>query len=169
MRPIKSPLESTICRKRIWGTQMLIVWKAEFVIDDGIIDDDHKFLVSTLNQIISTLNRGTDNGAFLYSIRELRDFAIVHFRREERLQEIAAYPDRAQHRCEHGVLVEQLDAIIHQIDSSPRDHSVEDSAALKHFFYRWILGHIIDCDLKIRPFVVGLDTSAERSLQHVAA
>jgi hemerythrin len=148
---------------------MLIVWKDEFVVDEGIIDDDHKFLVSTLNEIIGELNDGATRGAFLARVRELRDFAILHFRREERLQQAAAYPDFAHHRIEHDVLVEQLDTMICRTELLPHGEPVVDVRGLRSFFYRWILGHIIESDLKIRPFVVGLDTSAERSLLQTAA
>ncbi len=143
---------------------MLISWKNNFVIDNGIIDEDHKFLITTLNSIISKLNNHCRVVEFLREVRHLRAFAEMHFRREERLQIQAGYPEIEAHRAEHARLLEQIDAVVQRLGALPPSVVVADYKEMKSFLYRWILVHIIESDVKIRPFVENIDCRDERPL-----
>jgi hemerythrin len=148
---------------------MLIVWKDDFAIDNGVIDEDHQFLIDHINTIIALLNGLAPVDDIIGTIRHLRIFAELHFQREERLQALAGYPAQEAHRAEHRQLLAQLDGILSQIATPSEDVAKAGYARIKSFMYRWILGHIIESDGKIRPFLKTIDSSSELPLVRIAA
>lgn len=146
---------------------MLIVWKDSLAIDNGIIDDDHRFLIERLNAVITALNGRAPREALPRDIRQLRLFAELHFQREERLQAQAGYPGLDAHRAEHRAMLAQLDDMLGELAAVP------DGAAgypqIKSFMYRWLLGHIIESDARIGAFLKAIDSSAELPLVRIAA
>lgn len=143
---------------------MLIVWKEEFVVDRGVIDEDHKFLIENLNGILQKLNTHAPAGIVHEMAGCVRNFAALHFLREERLQEQAGYPGLAEHRDEHRQLLADFDRFLAQFAALPEDAAVADVGEAKKFIYRWILGHILRNDGKLAPYLAKLDTSKEAPL-----
>ena len=132
---------------------MLIKWKSEFAIDNGIIDDDHKEIIGNLNSIIAALLTGTNAGQLVAMIDDLHEVAARHFEREERLQELLNFPDSVVHKAEHLELLESLVQIGKSLRDIPPDMSPEHSGRLKAFLYKWILSHIVHSDLKMQPYL----------------
>jgi hemerythrin-like metal-binding protein len=147
---------------------VLIVWKDGFAIDNGVIDEDHRFLIEHLNAIITALNDQAPIRDVCRDVRQLRMFALLHFDREERLQVLSGYPGLDQHRAEHVELLAQLDGILGQL-TRPGDDAQAAYPAAKSFMYRWLLGHIIESDTKIGAFLKAVDSSAELPLAKIAA
>lgn len=143
---------------------MLITWKESFSIDRGVIDDDHKFLIMTINTVIRRLNQRLPVSFLVRKAVDLRTLAALHFQREERLQELSGYPGRSGHQDEHEKLLAQLDEVVRFLTAQPEGASVADPAELKSFLYGWILGHIIESDQKLKPFVTTLDVNDEPPL-----
>jgi hemerythrin len=147
---------------------MLIVWKDAFAIDNGVIDEDHRFLIEHLNAIVTALNTRAPVEGICRDIRQLRVFAELHFQREERLQALSGYPGLDEHRGEHRDMLAQIDRILAQLTTT----SATDAAGYRHiksFMYRWLLGHIIESDAKIGSFLRTIDSSTELPLIKVAA
>jgi hemerythrin len=148
---------------------MLIVWKDGFTIDNGVVDEDHRFLIEHLNSIITALNNRAPVEGICRDARQLRVFAELHFQREERLQALSGYPGLDQHRAEHRDLLAQLDAILAQLTSSSATEAAAGYPGIKSFMYRWLLGHIIESDTKIGAFLKAIDSSSELPLTRIAA
>ena len=132
---------------------MLIKWKSEFAIDNGIIDDDHKEIIGNLNSIIAAPLTGTSAGQLVAMIDDLHEVAARHFEREEHLQELLNFPDSVVHKAEHLELLESLVQIGKSLRDIPPDMSPEHSGRLKAFLYKWILSHIVHSDLKMQPYL----------------
>ena len=148
---------------------MLIVWKDSFAIDHGVIDEDHKFLIAGLNSIIGKLSVGAQVGEFRRHTLHVRNFAELHFKREERLQMQCGYPGLAEHRDEHRRLLAGFDAFLAKFADLTDDAVLADAAEAKSFLYRWVLGHILESDARLKPFVEALDTSTELPLARAIA
>ena len=148
---------------------MLIVWKEEFAVDHGVIDEDHKFLIENLNGILKRLNARAPAGIVHEMAGYVRSFAALHFLREERLQEQAEYPGLEEHRDEHRRMLTEFDRFIAQFAALREDAPVEDIVEAKKFIYRWILGHILCDDGKLAPYLAKLDTSGELPLVRTVA
>ena len=132
---------------------MLIKWKSEFAIDNGIIDDDHKEIIGMLNSIIAAAVSGTPAGELVGMIDALYALAEQHFKREERMQELLSFPDLASHREEHRQLLQHLVQVCADLRAGPATEVPASPSDLKSVLYKWILGHIMHSDLKIQPYL----------------
>ncbi|HOV04041.1 MAG TPA: hemerythrin domain-containing protein, partial [Kaistiaceae bacterium] len=87
----------------------LVAWKDSFAIDDGLIDADHKYLISLINDVLVAMRDGRDQDEIRRMIGRLRCFARLHFDREEILQSVAGFEERGFHARRHNELMIQLD------------------------------------------------------------
>lgn len=147
---------------------MLITWKEKYVIDEGVIDDDHRFLIHALNLAIEEVRRQAPACSLLKQVLHIKGFAALHFKREEKLQEWSKYPCRHAHCREHGELLARLDEVIAELSAASGDEPYPDQDNIKSFFYRWMLSHIIDSDQKLKPFLATISTADEKPLRLMA-
>jgi len=148
---------------------MLIVWKDKFAIDGGVIDDDHRVLFDTINSIVETSKGTCKCEAVLMEFNRLRDFAIRHFEREERLQRACGFPNQPDHHEQHEDLLDQLARFSEMAESAhdadvSQDKREQMQRKMQSFLYRWLLSHILAHDVKMRPFISAMtDTAATLS------
>lgn len=149
---------------------MLIVWKDEFAIDHGVIDDDHRFLFDFVNKILADSREDDYRERLAGELRTLREFAVKHFTREEALQRASGFPDQTEHGGLHRDLLDQLDRFVELMNLTKRTGERMENSLRKtqSFLYRWLLSHILDYDMKMRPYVSGM-TGAARELESLAA
>lgn len=129
---------------------MTICWNKSFTIDHGIIDEDHKALIASLNRIMVALESRLATAQLIDLIDDLYLLASGHFEREEHLQELLSFPNLHPHRLEHERLLEDLDRIRSQIDVAPPDEAPCNSVEFVDFFQSWIVRHILESDLKMQ-------------------
>jgi hemerythrin-like metal-binding protein len=145
---------------------MLIVWKEDYAIDGGVIDADHRFLFDLINRILVD-NRTEGHGAALrLEMQELNTFAARHFTREETLQKASGFPLNEEHHALHQVLLDQLQRateLVLELDESntPPAKLAKLRKKLHSFLYRWLLAHVMECDVKMRPYVKGMAGTAQ--------
>jgi hemerythrin len=147
-------------RRRVWENSMLITWKNEFAIDHGVIDDDHHFLFELVNQILEKAKTATSFAAMGSELTQLRGFAVKHFDREEKLQRASGYPLHADHRTLHRDLLIQLDQFVAAMAAQATDAGTV-LRQLRSFLIRWLLSHIMDHDMSMRPYVEAMTDAAK--------
>jgi len=143
---------------------MLITWRETFVIDGGVIDDDHRFLFMNINTISRRLTERLPVSYLVKRTQDLRTFAALHFEREERLQEWSGYPDLPAHRREHQELLARCDEILHGLQAEAAAAVIAEPTDIKTFLMGWILDHMILSDKKLKPFLSPLDSVGEAPL-----
>ncbi|MEZ5840688.1 MAG: hemerythrin family protein [Hyphomicrobiales bacterium] len=138
----------------------LIVWKDSFSIDGGLIDNDHRYLILLINEILEGIKDGEEPLGVRRNIGRLRCFARLHFDREEVLQTVAGFEHGVSHALLHTDLIDQLDEAIEIAEGLAKrgachdvDARAEDCDRMKTFLYRWLLVHILQEDAKMRPYV----------------
>ena len=144
---------------------MLILWKDSFSVDGGVIDADHKFLISIANQILELILHDAPSVSIVQKLASLKMFAEKHFDREKELQQLVCFPEHASHMELHKKLMDDLAVAIEQISSIAQGQSGEEGAVerfnnTKRFINRWLLAHIITEDKKMKPYV---DAMRQRS------
>lgn len=139
---------------------MLITWKDEFAIDHGLIDDDHHFLFEQVNEILEKAKTDLSFAAMGSELTQLRDFAVKHFEREEMLQRASGYPLHAGHCALHRDLLVQLDQFVAAMMAQSADAG-ELLRPLRSFLFRWLLSHIMDHDMSMRPYVEAMTDTAK--------
>src|SRR3954451_22518317 len=65
---------------------MTIVWRDAMSIDNGLIDEDHKSLISLVNAVDEVQPGREMRGRIAAILEQLDAYTRVHFEREERLQ-----------------------------------------------------------------------------------
>jgi hemerythrin-like metal-binding protein len=147
---------------------MLIIWKDEFAIDGGIIDDDHKKIIEIINEIITAIRAQEHIGSVALALKALHEITTAHFFREESLQELSEFPDLSRHRTAHRKLLATLSHWVETVDKSVlcEDFSTQNDvlSECKTFLYRWILAHILADDMEMREYIEDMRRSGSALL-----
>ena len=59
---------------------MAIQWRKEMVVDEAIIDEDHKFLIDIVNNFEAALNRRVDKITIEDGLKALKHYSLQHFK-----------------------------------------------------------------------------------------
>lgn len=153
---------------------MRIQWREEMAIDHGLIDNDHKYLISIMNEFCDSdpLEQTPDH--LLNILSKLNTYTTIHFRREEALQRAVHYSFIDAHHHEHGDLLRALYSIHHGLFSfdtqaaevpedtvlipgapdpaTPAGRVVRAHRKVAEFLRHWLIDHIIKSDLRMKPY-----------------
>ncbi len=116
------------------------------------VDNDHKTLVSLINQVHSCIGSPDEYGSLGSLLLVLADYTDYHFRREERLQEEAGYPGLEAHKTLHTRLTGQVREMIRRFETTPGSVRARD---LQKFLEDWLVDHILRHDMPYTRFVLG--------------
>lgn len=138
---------------------MTIKWDNRFSVNHLAIDAEHKLLLTTINAIEVALRHPEDKEPLLFFVDQLHEFALAHFKHEEKLQIKHKYPFIEENAKGHDNLMVELDSIradIHRI-AKKATLSVTDMTDLhRHAAYLakdWLIAHVFKEDLKMKGFM----------------
>lgn len=130
---------------------MPVEWSDRLRIGVDAIDAQHRELFTRVAAFESALEHGetrriADTFAFL------RDYALVHFAREEELMRAAAYPSLDAHRAEHLQFVGRLSALV-------REHEAGGANAFlglraRNWVVVWLLDHVAGTDQALGQYLL---------------
>lgn len=129
-----------------------IEWTSDLEIGIGVVDADHKVLVSLLNQVFETVGDREEKATLGSVLNSLVEYTEYHFAREERLQEVAGYGDLDAHRQRHHDLTDQVIDIRTRFEEDPE--SVHGEEVLR-FLRSWLVDHIKGHDMAYRDACIG--------------
>lgn len=135
---------------------MRIVWKQQYLIDGGIIDQDHRSLFDIINSVMEI-----DESRFVIQnlkepLAKLKMYTIEHFDREEALQQKIEYKDYESHKEAHSEMIADLDKIIYDFRQRTVSTNFSYADLRKRSFLLlqgWIVGHILKADAKMIPYI----------------
>lgn len=135
---------------------MRIVWKQQYLIDGGIIDQDHRSLFDIINSVMEI-----DESRFVIQnlkepLAKLKMYTIEHFNREEILQQKISYPEYESHKITHSEMIADLDKIIYDFRQRTVSTNFSYADLRKRSFLLlqgWIVGHILKTDAKMIPYI----------------
>lgn len=131
----------------------LITWQDSYSVGVPLIDDDHKLLVTLINQLDDAIQGGQGRDVVGSVLNVLEEYTRGHFGREELLMEKAGYADLPPHRREHRKLTDQVRDIVVRYHGHQDEHL--DSEVLT-FLKTWLTGHILGVDMKYAPHLKGI-------------
>lgn len=120
----------------------MVVWTDELSVGIQEIDEQHKVLVNLLNELSQAIKEHHGNEACLNILDRLVDYTRIHFAVEESLMRIFDYADYENHKAEHEQLIEEVQAMRHEIEDDHRKISFK----LLHFLKMWLTQHILSSD-----------------------
>jgi hemerythrin len=126
-----------------------MMWSNELSVGIEHVDEQHKKLVGLLNGLHDAMKLGKGKDTLGKTLSDLVDYTAFHFKTEEDLFRIHAYPDYLIHKKEHDALTKQA------LDLKERftrgDLFLSNKTML--FLKDWLNGHILGSDKKYGPFL----------------
>lgn len=139
----------------------LITWKDSYSVGVDLIDNDHKLLVSLINQLGDATEGGQGRDVVGSVLNVLIEYTEGHFGREELLMEKGGYPDLAAHREHHRALTTTVRKMVAQYRDGTAQALDRD---ILDFLQSWLTGHILGVDMEYRPFVKDVTLTPEELL-----
>jgi methyl-accepting chemotaxis protein len=135
-----SDLFSLLQKFALKGSQSrgLIRWTDDLNINIENIDDQHKQLVSLINELFTAMQKNSDQNIIANVVDKLVDYTQYHFKSEEDIQRKYGYPELAAHKRIHVNFVNKVGEVAAQIKSGERIAAADIFAFLKD----WLISHI---------------------------
>jgi len=137
---------------------MPIQWREQMSVGIKSIDDDHRQLVTLVNQFEELAHQNADlNGRNESLVRtllgQLQAYTAEHFQREERIQQEANYPGIKENAEHHRALTKEMQVMVDRYTQGSSEGGKPLTAAdMSAFLNSWLVNHIIKVDLKMRNF-----------------
>lgn len=124
----------------------MINWKEEYRIGVKLIDEQHKKLFELANKAFDLLKDDFYIDKYddiIMILKELKNYAIYHFKSEEDYMESIKYRKILSHKVEHDDFIQKIEEVdIDKIDEN-QDKYILD---LLEFIVNWIDKHILGTD-----------------------
>ncbi|MGB3366052.1 MAG: bacteriohemerythrin [Acidaminobacteraceae bacterium] len=124
---------------------MELEWEKKISVSNKIIDEHHIKLFSLFANLKNEDELSFDEHIFKKLLMEIKDYTYYHFSYEERLMDMAGYPELVEHKTLHVNFMNKIDEIM--LESKSEDLKVlalEVYEILNH----WLNEHIMVVDKK---------------------
>ncbi|MBF0156334.1 MAG: bacteriohemerythrin [Magnetococcales bacterium] len=125
-------------------------WSDKLITGISQIDADHRKLVNLVNQLQEDMQTGRGNAAMAATLKELVDYTVTHFKREEDLFRQHGYEEAPAHKEEHRQLVAAVGQMVEQFHSGDSFLVAIDLLGIAK---RWLTHHIMEVDMAYVPFL----------------
>jgi hemerythrin len=117
-------------------------WKEDYSIQIEKIDEQHKKLVSYVNQLYEAMMNGNSHAVIAEILDGLVVYTVQHFRTEEQLMISHGYSDYLLHKKQHKELMDEVKFFIEKYNKGEVKLSIE----LADFLKKWLINHIASSD-----------------------
>jgi len=138
---------------------MTIAWREAMNVGDPTIDADHRHLVDMINVFEAAITGTIDHKKVARVLLGLVEYTGAHFKREEDIQLKIRYPYHDSHRHGHRDVLKQLTGIVQAYTMATGPRRDEMIRGLGKFLREWLVDHIIQSDLRMRPYVLKYQAS----------
>lgn len=125
----------------------MIAWNETYETGHKMVDDDHKRLFASLNELDAAMKRGAGSQKIAEIIGFLNSYTREHFAREEKHMLAVKCPVHGENCKAHAALIAKLDGWAARLNSG-----LTSGLATEVYFEasNWIQGHIkkVDCNLR---------------------
>lgn len=135
----------------------LIAWNNGYCVNIPQIDEQHKKLVSLINELHAAMQRNEEHSITGKILNDLTGYIKEHFSMEEELMDKSGLPrldaDRKQHYDKHK---REHAAFAAKITDMNRQHNKEKSyisVDLLTYLVEWLLNHIAEIDMQCVSFL----------------
>jgi hemerythrin-like metal-binding protein len=122
-----------------------IGWNNIYNIGCKIIDDQHKKLISIINELYESQHRGMLQASILGILDKLADYTVYHFSSEKKLFSQYGYPKTA----EHDYFVDKVKELQMELSRG----SIVLSLKTMDFLKDWTITHILGSDKEFGEFI----------------
>ncbi len=125
-----------------------VMWKDTMSVNVKEIDDQHKKLISLINELHGWIQAGEKKDFLGDVLEELTNYTRYHFSAEERRMKEFSYIGYLEHKREHDDFTDKILSLKEKYDRGEGALSSEVSSFLKD----WLTNHIMGTDKKYTPF-----------------
>lgn len=126
---------------------MPIIWREEMSIGNDLIDQDHRYLICLFNSIEFSLSHEKKDELLPEFFKQLVDYTIYHFDREEKIQINMKYPGHYEHKKEHQEIIAQLKEVNDELQGDQPEYRKD----LINLIRKWVVEHLIVADKALSP------------------
>jgi len=120
----------------------VIAWYDNLSVNIMEIDDQHKRLISMINELHDAMQEGKGSGVLGRVLDELISYTQIHFSTEERHMYKSGFPAYGDHKIEHDLLTKKVMEIKELHESGKSGLTIQVSI----FLNDWLQRHIMGCD-----------------------
>jgi hemerythrin-like metal-binding protein len=122
----------------------LLNWKAEYSVNQEVLDSHHKQLFSLLNMVYENVMNSLEVCSVLPLIDELMEYTRSHFTMEEQFMKDHGYQGIDTHISKHREFTHTIEAI----KSHYHGNNLEAAQELMVVLGEWLLQHVLKEDMK---------------------
>lgn len=126
-----------------------IAWLSKYNIGNETIDNQHKFLIDIINEVIEARKNSMGIAEVKKVFTKLIQYANIHFRDEEKLMLQVDYPNYIEHKKKHQEFIDELIKVDKEISLENRYVSFE----ILVFLAKWFIDHIQVMDKDLAPYL----------------
>lgn len=128
-----------------------VQWKDDYSVGINSIDQQHKKLLSLINQLQTAVDYSTGEEFEREALDQLVDYTKTHFSYEESLMRDNDYPDFGPHKAKHDEMIREVEAVLVEYE---KDHDLAMEHGAK-FLKTWLINHINGTDKEYSSFLIG--------------
>lgn len=125
-------------------------WKDSYSVGIKTLDEDHKKLLSLINNLHSAVHYYTGEEFERAALNELIDYTKFHFAKEEELMKKHEFPEYESHKREHEQMAAKAQKMVERYENDALGAMEEISTFLRD----WLINHINDTDQKYSDFLI---------------
>ncbi len=130
-------------------SRKFVAWDDSYSVGIQAIDDDHKKLLTLINNLQTSVLYPTGEAFERHALGELVDYTKYHFAREEKLMSEYDYPDFEPHRKQHEEMIAKVGDYMAAYEND-REATIDE---LTVFLKTWLLSHIAGTDQKYSGYL----------------
>jgi len=125
-------------------------WNDSLLIGVKLIDEQHIELISRMDQLVDACRHGKGHDEVGETLKFVVSYVNKHFKDEEELQELYAYPDMAAHKKLHAIFIENTIVLMQDLKTGLCDGFAD---RVKTMLIKWFLTHINMEDKKVGAYI----------------
>jgi hemerythrin len=128
---------------------VLFEWNDELSVNIPVIDEQHKKLISYINEFYAHMKMGKAKQVMGETLNKLIDYVGYHFSTEENFFNKFSYPEKDAHIKEHKAFVEKVT----KVSEDFKNNKLAVTIDLFTFLIDWVEKHIKQVDKRYAPFL----------------
>jgi hemerythrin len=133
----------------------MITWTNDLNIGHDLIDEQHRELLDRTNKLLDSCKSGEGNKGAMDAIKFLDTYVKGHLRDEEQLMIKHDYPAMHEHKQQHVIFLEKVDAMKKSLET--QGATLTNVMKTTNLFVDWLLKHIKREDKKLGDYLSTLN------------
>jgi len=125
-------------------------WNDSLLIGVKHVDEQHQELVNKMDRLVEACNQGKGQDEVGETLKYIVSYIQTHFKDEEELQALYAYPDMDAHIELHSGFVTRTVDLMHELRSG---QCADFADKVRRMLLGWFLQHINIEDRKVGAYI----------------